>query len=196
MTSPPKDTRPQLIQDPAQLEALAEPTRFAIFETLQLGPASIREIAERLDRPPGSLYRHMALLEALELVKRVEQVPTERRAAWVYASFHPFPALSYQPGNDDANRGLIKVVEALTQRATRELGEAVMNGTARTQGPQRNALASQFQGWLDQAELARVNELLEELTVLLRNGTRRADTELISLATVMRPPRTGPNGSS
>ncbi|GJM23440.1 MAG: hypothetical protein DHS20C15_33550 [Planctomycetota bacterium] len=196
MATPLSDLQPAPIRDPAQLEALAEPTRFAIFETLQLGPASIREIAEHLDRPAGSLYRHIALLEALGLVKRVEQVPTERRAAWVYASFEPLPALTYQRGDDDSNRALGKVIDALTQRAAREFTEALLRGDVRTRGPQRNAFASQFQGWLNADELAQVNDLLDQLVELLRAGTRRADTQLVSLATVLRPPRTGSSGDS
>jgi len=183
------------IRDPAQLEALAEPTRYAIYESLQHGPNSIRGIAEHLDREPGSLYRHIALLEAMGLVKRVGQVPTERRAAWIYAWAHENPAFGYAPDDPVALSGLLKIVDVMTQRASREFAEALEAGDVTLRGPERNALASQFQGWLNADELARLNELLGETIELLRAGTRRPDTQLVSLISVLRPPRTRSPGN-
>lgn len=195
MSSPLTEHGFDTIRDPAQLEALAEPTRYAIYESLQHGPNSIRGIAEHLDRDPGSLYRHMALLEVMGLVKRVGQVPTERRAAWIYAWAHENPAFKYTPDDPEALAGLLKIVDVMTQRASREFADALESGDAITNGAERNALAAQFQGWLDDAELARLNELLEETIELLRSGKRRPDAQLVSLITVLRPPRTRTSGN-
>jgi len=185
----PQTSHPGRITDPAHFEVLAEPTRFAIFETLQLGQASIREIGERLDLPPASLYRHVAALETAGLVKRTEQVPTQRRAAWIYSCAQSHPALAYLPEDPAALAGLAKVVHVLAQRAGREFDVALGQPDTVASGPGRNLFAAQAQGWLDDTELARANELLAELLDLFSSGARRAETQLVSLAAILRPPR-------
>jgi DNA-binding transcriptional ArsR family regulator len=55
------------------LQALADPTRRAIFEHLQQGPASVGAIAERLPVSRPAVSQHLKVLKGAGLV-------TERRA--------------------------------------------------------------------------------------------------------------------
>jgi DNA-binding transcriptional ArsR family regulator len=55
------------------LQALADPTRRAIFELLQQGPASVGAVAERLPVSRPAVSQHLKVLKGAGLV-------TERRA--------------------------------------------------------------------------------------------------------------------
>ena len=48
--------------------ALADPTRFAIFEQLSRGPASVSELAKPLPMSLPAVHQHLAVLEADGLV--------------------------------------------------------------------------------------------------------------------------------
>ncbi|HUR26756.1 MAG TPA: helix-turn-helix domain-containing protein, partial [Planctomycetota bacterium] len=65
----------------SQLEALASPLRQEIVDVLDAaGPCSIAELAQRLGRPPDSLYFHLRRLVKTGLVVEVERRRAGRHA--------------------------------------------------------------------------------------------------------------------
>jgi DNA-binding transcriptional ArsR family regulator len=74
-----------------QLHAIGDPTRWRILGRLQVGPASIQELAQALVAPKGTIGHHVKVLEGAGLIrlaetKRVRGV-TEKRYLRVARQF-------------------------------------------------------------------------------------------------------------
>ncbi len=52
-----------------QLEALAQPTRRAVFDLVRTSPSSVRELADRLPISQPAVSQHLKVLHAAELVE-------------------------------------------------------------------------------------------------------------------------------
>ncbi|MCU0479647.1 MAG: helix-turn-helix domain-containing protein [Anaerolineae bacterium] len=59
-----------VIHDLETLKVLADPLRLNIIEYL-IAPSTVKEVAEKIDKPPTKLYYHFNLLEKHNLIKMV-----------------------------------------------------------------------------------------------------------------------------
>lgn len=76
-----------VIRDADQLGVMVSPVRHHLLRTLStLGPVPVRELAERLDRSPESLYYHLRALEGASLVRRHETRVRNGRSEVIWAS--------------------------------------------------------------------------------------------------------------
>ena len=94
--------RDELTVSGEQLHAIGDPTRWRILGRLQVGPASIQELATGMGRAKGTIGHHVRVLERAGLIrlaetKRVRGV-VEKRYVRVARQFR-------LPGTDEEGRG-------------------------------------------------------------------------------------------
>lgn len=75
----------QIIRKVEQVRALRTPIRQRVLSALQeLGPCSVREVAETLGWKPASLYYHVKQLVDVGLAAEVDQRPAHHRSEAIY----------------------------------------------------------------------------------------------------------------
>ncbi|HDS1675450.1 TPA: helix-turn-helix transcriptional regulator [Stenotrophomonas maltophilia] len=180
---------------PAQLAAMASPARMAILQRLDAeGPASIRELAERLGRPATALYHHLAHLQKHGLVRITEHRDTGRRPEAVYA------AASSQLSSRDAvrtpsgRRSLVRVATRVVAATLRAFASAATQAAARFEGPQRNCAVRHLSFRADDEQLARINALIEALEATALDAGTQGDPLLLTV--LMAPAAHRPRGPS
>lgn len=107
------------INDLETMKVLTDPTRLAILESLGQ-PASVTEIAERLDVPRTRLYHHIKLLEEHGIIR----VADTRQKGALSEKLYEATADSYAPGaqlleSEDAGERAEAIVTGILD-ATRE----------------------------------------------------------------------------
>ena len=145
-------TRAVLTVSGEQLQAIGDPTRWRILGRLQVGPASIQELATGLGRAKGTIGHHVRVLERAGLIrlaetKRVRGV-TEKRYARVARQFR-------LPGTDEEGRvapdvSLFPIRSALAEArpGTGGKGDPTMAFVVRARMPAERA--KRFAGLLEQ----------------------------------------------
>jgi DNA-binding transcriptional ArsR family regulator len=183
--------QPFLIGRTDQLRALASPMRQELLDVLEAaGPSAISELAERLGRAPDSLYFHIRELVRVGLVVEVERRKVGRHVFVVYD-------LVGRPLRIDRSKArradLQSVVAGILRLATRDYQRGLADPTTVPDGPERNHWGARVRGWIDASEVARANELLEELSDLIREGHPGPGRQPVALAWVLAPvpPRRG-----
>jgi DNA-binding transcriptional ArsR family regulator len=173
------------IDRPAQLKALAAPVRQEVVDVLSTaGPCSMAELGERLGRAPDALYFHVRRLVRVGLVVEVGRRKLGRHAFAVYdAVGRPLRIDRKRARRED----LQAVVRGIMRLAIRDYERASRGAAAVGEGPARNHWGARVHGWLDELELARANELLEELERLIRNGRPAEGRQPVALAWLLAP---------
>ncbi|WP_429620790.1 helix-turn-helix domain-containing protein [Stenotrophomonas sp. AN71] len=161
---------------------MASPTRMAILQRLDAdGPASTRELAERLGRPATALYHHLAHLEKNGLVRITGHRVTGRRPEAVYA------AISQQLSSRDAvrttagRRSLIRVAASTVAATLRTFATAATHAAARFEGPHRNCVVRHVSFRTDDARLEHINALIDELEAAALDASPQGDTMLLTV---------------
>ena len=173
------------IDRPAQLRALAAPVRQEVLDVLSAaGPCSMAELGERLGRAPDALYFHVRRLVRVGLVVEVERRKVGRHAFAVYdAVGRPMRIDRKRARRED----LQAVVRGILRLAIRDYERASGDASAVGEGPARNHCGARVHGWLDERQLTRVNELLEELDQLIREGRPGEGRQPVALAWLLAP---------
>ena len=174
------------IHDPATISALADPTRLAILGAVAWGGArTIREVAERIGRRPGSLYRQFDVLEGLGLLQRCGSVETSRRDARLYQA-HPGTGFVYQQDKPDVVDAINSVVASAARNAARAFARSTSEGAV-TRGPHRDTHMTMPSGWLDDEELAQFNHMVDALGEFLMTRERRPGARLVQTTVIVAP---------
>jgi len=124
-----------------QLHAIGEPMRWRILGRLQVGPASIQELAQALGRAKGTIGHHVRVLERAGLIrlaetKRVRGV-TEKRYLRVARQFM-LPELD--DDGADAEIGMLPIRSALAEaRPSRGKSDPSMSLVVRARMPAARA---------------------------------------------------------
>ncbi|MEM1424922.1 MAG: helix-turn-helix domain-containing protein [Planctomycetota bacterium] len=160
------------ITDPEVWKLLMSPVRIEIAESLaSFGPCSVREVAEFLDRPADTLYRHIGLLEGAGLVVdagvRRGARNSERLIDLAADDFRPaFDA----PGGEGEREAIVRTVDTVTkttQRMVRELGE---RERFRLDDGDRNIVISWEIGWLSPDDVHEAHAIIRRLKELMDRG--------------------------
>jgi DNA-binding transcriptional ArsR family regulator len=173
------------IDRPVQLRALASPLRQELLDVLEAaGPCAIAELGERLGRAPDSLYFHVRRLQKVGLVVEVERRLEGRHAFVVYD-------VAARPMRIDRRkakaRDMHAVVAGILRLAARDFRRGLSGSGTVVEGAARNHAGARVRGWLDERQLARANEILEELGDLLRAGRPGPGCQPVALAWVLAP---------
>ena len=172
---------------PEQLQALADPTRFAIFSAASWGRCTtVKEIAERIGRDPGALYRHFEKLVEAGLLEVAGTVPTSRRAARVYRAPRE-PRFIYRADEPEMIEALNAMVRSAARHASRGVESSTTSGKAVTRGAHRDTLMSVQSGWLDDDDLEELNRMTDELRRFLLSREKREGSRHIEVSVFMSP---------
>lgn len=171
---------------------MASPARMAILQRLDAeGPASIRELAERLGRPATALYHHLAHLQKHGLVRITEHRDTGRRPEAVYAAASAHLSSRDAVRTASGRRSLVRVATRVVAATLRAFASTATHAAARFEGPHRNCAVRHLAFRADDERLARINALIEELEAAGLEGSTQGETLLLTvlLAPAAHPPR-------
>lgn len=176
------------IRDPAHIRLLASPVRQELVDTLASlgGEASVAELSEQLGRPADGLYYHLQLLAESELVREGEGAAGERIFRLAGSAGAPL-RLAYDLADEQAAAALAAYAKGLAQVAERDFQAALKQPGVEVEGPARQLWAARNKGWLNAAELAEANALLERLCDLLSRPRDPSRDRPMSLAFVLAP---------
>ena len=165
------------IKTPRQIRALASAVRQDIVDALEsAGPCTIRELAGLLGRRPDALYYHLRVLSEVGLIAQVTSEGKGESGATVDVLSRPLQ-LHYDLGDRSNREGVCRVVDAMARSAQRNFRRAFRPGEAEVEGPTRDLWAGRCQGWLSEADMREVNQLLSRILSIVRarhTPTRRA----------------------
>lgn len=170
-----RTARTYRVERPEQRQALSSAVRLEILGAFTaVGGMSIREVAERMGRPAGSLYYHFRILEKVGLLRRAGERPGDKRPEVLYEPIAPRIELAApQQAGDLAP--VLKTMASAFRMAERDLEAGLRQGTARTGGRNRNLLAFRVHMRLSRARLAELNQHLRAVEQFIeRESSRRA----------------------
>jgi DNA-binding transcriptional ArsR family regulator len=168
------------------MAAVASPARQEIVDVLmQMGRASVAEIARTLGRPPDSLYYHVRALDRAGLVRQAGNRGGGRRREAIYRTDAPELTLRYDPTSPANVRGTVKIIGSMLRLTARDFRRAFRKGNAVVEGPRREMWAIRATGWLTPAMIAAVNRRMRELkNVVSKRGNRAGRLYAITLVLV------------
>lgn len=175
------------ITEPAQIECLMSARRLNIVDQLaNVGPRSIREIAEMMGVKPSSLYHHMALLVNVGLIESAGTRTVNRRQEKLYKT--PAPAMRYGLSLDDPEaRDLYRRLGAVQTRQTaRDLSLGIQSDAVIGDGPARNLRIFRLVGAPDPEAMAKINHHIEELAKIFWASTGKG-YPLVVMSAIVAP---------
>ncbi len=157
-----------------QRQALTSPMRLEILgQFTSPGGMSIREVAQRMGRSPGSLYYHFRIMEEVGVLKRVGKRSTAKKAEALFLPVAHRFEFGTEDRSDSAIRGALKAMESAFRMALRDLEAAMRGGTARTSGAHRTFFAARVHFRTNKKTLAEINRHLKAIEkILLRESQR------------------------
>jgi AcrR family transcriptional regulator len=180
-----------IIRREEQRKALSSPMRMEIlgqFTTLE--GMSIAEVAERMGRPPASLYYHFRLLEQVGLLLAVGTRPAGKRQEVLYRPVAPRFAMPARSSGSGAEAAM-KTMSTAFRMAERDMEAALTSGAARSDGADRNFFGTRLHARLDRATLAEVNKHLKAIErILMRESKKQRvpeDAQYCSLTLALLP---------
>lgn len=180
--------RNALLEDAAEIDLLASPTRIEIVDTLEaFGEAvSVAELAVALGRPADSLYYHLRQLADGGLVE--EEAAPEGRRYRSRTRKGDRLRLRYRPGATANAEAVGRVAASVLRVAGRDFERALADPATVVEGPRRELWAARGKGWVDAAELAEINRLLARLMELVQKpAAERPRGKLVALTWVLAP---------
>lgn len=179
---PPKS---MTLQRADQVRALASPTRHAVYQAVQhQGEASVRDIAAQLGRHPASLYKHIDILEESGIIWEVGTRATGKRDARVFGS--QWWWIRHNSSDSEMTDALNAYVQSQLRNAGRKMAES-FETNAVTRGRSRDTCFASVFGWLTKEELGELNDLLDQVTDLMKDKFRRPGTRLIGTMPLLYP---------
>lgn len=157
-------SRKGLVKDKPQLAALASGARQEIVDVLpRLGTASVADLARALDRPPDTLYYHIRALQRVGLILPAGHRRTERRSEALYRAVAPQIELRLEPRTAARVKGAGAIVSSAMRMGIRDYKRALAQRDVVATGPMREVWALRTTGWLTEAQIAKVVELIGRL---------------------------------
>lgn len=172
----------------AQWEALSSPRRVEMVQTLQSrGPLALAEVAHLLDAAPDGLYHHARLLERAGLIRAVASRRVGTRTERLLDVTAERLRLDVDVVEDRNSDRLLRLLGVYARRAERHLRAALAVRSGRLDGPAPDIVVHADAAWLDDEDLARVTQLLDELRSIFEHGRSRRQGRLCSLTMAMSP---------
>jgi DNA-binding transcriptional ArsR family regulator len=178
-------SKPFPIAETEQLEALSSPVRQEIVDALQaLGPATVANLAVELGRPADALYYHLKVLLRVGLLRETGVREDGARPETIY-DLPGRPVRMRYDADPRVRRAIQRTVASVLRLAERDFAAALERAKFRGGRPTRPLVGGRFKAWLDDAQIARLQELLEEIEDLMVRGTRAPDAKPYALTRVL-----------
>ncbi|MBL8875741.1 MAG: helix-turn-helix transcriptional regulator [Phycisphaerae bacterium] len=175
--------RPFRISGAPATRALASATRQEIVDTLaSAGPCTVVRLADLLGRKPDALYFHLRALARVGLVR--EQHTPDAGGAAVFE----LPAPSVQLDYAAAPRpDLARVVRNALKLSLREFERECLAGRGIGREGRRILWGGRATGWVNDAQLADINSLIDAIHRTLRRGGPGPGRRAIALGFLLAP---------
>jgi DNA-binding transcriptional ArsR family regulator len=114
------------VDTPQQMKALADPVRHRILGIIQSRPATAKQIADRLNMPPGTIGHHLQVLESAGLAK----VVARRLVRGIVAKYYTRTARIFTYNFPDVVTGKVPALVRFLTDARDELAETLVDGSS------------------------------------------------------------------
>ncbi len=176
------------VREAGRIRALTSPTRQRILDRLEaIGPASIKDLADRLGLEPDRLYYHVRLLLKHRFVKSVGYAGSGREREALYDLAHRKWHLDYDAAGPAARKALDGLTKAMLRLAQRDFSGALERGDGRSRGGTRNLWSLRLEARLNRSELRALQEHLAAIVEILRKKDRGDQGELVALTWILAP---------
>jgi DNA-binding transcriptional ArsR family regulator len=179
------------VDTPQQMKALADPVRHRILGIIQSRPATAKQIADRLNMPPGTIGHHLQVLESAGLAK----VVARRLVHGIVAKYYTRTARIFTYNFPDVVTGKVPALVRFLTDARDELAETLVGGgpeaLVKTAFPHARLTAERY-AYFER----RVMELVDEF--IAEPPTSEGTVFSLSVAFFQSPPylQDGPTPSS
>ena len=169
------------ISGPDQLAALASSVRQEIVDVVcTSGPCSIAELGTFLGRAPNRLYYHVRMLVKVGLLVEAGARGEGRSEEILYRTPSRRMRLDTRERDSEKDALFVKIVSGAMRAAERDLKGALERGEPFGQGSKTHTGATRTKGWLSAQDVARVNNLIDEIVEIYLTGERRPGARLSS----------------
>lgn len=179
----------RLVQSPAVWGVLVAPVRAEIVETLRLlGPCSLAEIGDAIDRPADSLYKHLQLLQQAGYVVQAGFRKGSRNVEQLVDVVADDFMIDFHDGTGAAEN---KAIVTTANSFLKAMGRAVRDSAKARQldfRPDKRNIAINYElSWLTPAAFQEVRELVRQLKQLMDDGKKRRAGRLYLSLVVATP---------
>jgi DNA-binding transcriptional ArsR family regulator len=183
----PKKSASGIVEDAKKIAVLATPIRIELVTTIQAlgGAATVAELAVQLGRPADGLYYHLRALVRSGLAEECAEAGGRRYRLTTPRGQRM--SLRYKPGATPNAKAVARVASSMSRLAQRDFVRALSQADTVVEGPSRELWVARLRGWVDPAELAKVNRLLQRLAELLLRTRPTRTGKLIALHWILTP---------
>lgn len=151
-----------------QLRTLASAIRLDIGDRLAaLGPMSVKELAASTGKKTTPIYHHLEQMEKVGLVRKSRASGTRGRPAAVYEAPGKLTRLARAPVTAANRKPMAKIGRIVASQAAKDYARGFKSKQWQIEGPARNHWFFRCITQPSPARLAKINELLDELAVLI-----------------------------
>jgi DNA-binding transcriptional ArsR family regulator len=180
------------IRTPAQWRAMGSPVRVEMLEVMRrLGPLSLAEVAQRLDRPADGLYHHARVLLSAGIIRVVERRTSPRaqrngaRPEAVYELAGKRIKVDLSSATGAKHSPLLRMIGSLHRASLRALATAQSAG--RLNDPPTNWSYGWEVAWLNKSNFKKVRKHLDAIVEILDAGRASSGGALYHLQTLAIP---------
>lgn len=152
----------QFVASPRNWNAMVAPVRLEIIEAMRMiAPCSIAEIAEALDRPADTLYRHIDKLKRAGAVIDAGTRRAGRRSEQIYDLVADDFRVGFKDTSDRAaNKAYDDTVQSILKIASRTARDSAAACQLVGVGDERNIVGKIEHAWLSRADFLALRDIL------------------------------------
>ncbi|MDX2017074.1 MAG: helix-turn-helix domain-containing protein [Planctomycetota bacterium] len=178
------------IQSPKQWEVILSPVRGELVQALRcIGPCSTSELAEMLDRPADTLYRHLDALKragfVIESGERVRGTHHERLFDLTADDFKM--GFAADAHSSEGQQGIAATARAFLGTMTDTIERSAEAGVLELPPPGPNLLLNYEVSWLTPAEFKKARALMFQLKQLMDKARPRRAGKLYASVAALCP---------
>jgi predicted transcriptional regulator len=177
------------VRSPKQWETILAPIRTEILQGLRcLGPCSAGELAEMLDRPADTLYRHIELLLQAGFVVETGERKKGRHVERLFDLTADDFAMDFVDTQSPEGRaGLNRTAKAFLGTMARAFDDSASSGTLNLPRPDPNFVLNYEVSWLTTEDFKKARALMYQLKVLMDEARVRREGKLYASITGLCP---------
>lgn len=186
--------RTHFLRGEAQRLAASSPLRLEIIgQFIDDRPLSVREIAERMGRPPSAIHYHVRLLEKSGLLKKTGERREGRRREAEYEPVADVITVAAKAGRGETpeNKLARKIMASALRMSERDFKAALRDPRTRKSGPDRNMFTARLHCRLRRKDLEKLNRgldaIMKTLTQVHQRHAPAEDDEFVSLTLALLP---------
>lgn len=177
------------ISDPAQLNELRSPVRQLIVDAFKMvrDPCSIKEIAERINRAPDSLYYHFRALQKVGLIVDAGTRPEDGKDVALYQAISKNPKIKYDFKIPGFGKLIRRIFDAAMRLTMRDFQQAVDLPNVRGESLTRNLYMCRMEAWLSKKDLSEINRRIDEIVEIMHKNSHPKRSERCAVFVALTP---------